>query len=57
VAFWHLGDRLVVTGQRETNKDEVVTREPFLASVSLANGSVVAWNLATNAPPAPEAAK
>lgn len=57
VAFWRLGDRLVVTGQRETSKDEVVTREPFLASVSLANGSVVAWNLATNAPPAPEAAK
>lgn len=57
VAFWRLGDRLVVTGQRETNKDEVVTREPFLASVSLEDGSVVAWNLATNAPPAPEAAK
>jgi hypothetical protein len=55
VYTWRIGNHLVVQGMLQVEKDEVHTRAPHLASVSLEDGSVSAWNLAAGAPPGEEA--
>lgn len=45
VRTWHVAGHLVAVGMLETEVDGVTTRETLLASVSMADGSVRAWNL------------
>ena len=51
VAFWRVGDQLLVSGTWETSKDEIVSRTPHLASIALDDGAMSAWNLMTDSPP------
>lgn len=55
VYTWRIGNHLVVQGMLQVETDEVHTLAPHLASVSLEDGSVSAWNLAGGAPPGEEA--
>ena len=51
VAFWRVGEHLLVSGTWETSKDEIVSRTPHLASIALDDGAMSAWNLMTDSPP------
>jgi|GEM_PF-2291542 len=51
VLTWRIGQHLVVHGLLASEQLEVRSRVPHLASVSLEDGTVNAWNIAAGAPP------